>query len=198
MALLILSIILFLGLHSIRLFAPRFRDGMIARLGIHVWRGIYSVLSIATLVMLIYGFGQSRGEGPLLYVPPTFLAHIMLTLMLIATILLVASVLPAGKIVVWIKHPMMTSVKVWAFAHLLVNGGLNHVLLFGSFLAWAVLVRISLKRRLRAGETVRRPFVSVKWDIVAIVIGIIVYGAIVMYLHEALIGVSPLAVMRIS
>lgn len=198
MALLILSIILFLGLHSIRIFTPGFRDNMIARLGVNGWRGIYSVLSIITLVMLIYGFGQSRGEGPILYVPPVFLTHIMLTLMLIAIILLVASMLPAGKIVVWVKHPMVTSVKVWAFAHLLANGGLNHVLLFGSFLAWAVLVRISMKRRQRAGEVVTRPFVSVKWDIAAIVIGIILYGVIVMYLHEALIGVSPLAAMGVS
>ena len=198
MALLILSIILFLGLHSIRVFASGWRNSMIARLGLKGWRGIYSVLSIITFVLLAYSFAQSRWVSPILYVPPVFMTHIMFTLMLISIILLVASALPAGKIVVWVKHPMVTAVKVWAFAHLLANGGLNDVLLFGSFLAWAVLVRISLKRRQRAGETVTRPFVSVKWDIAAIVIGIILYGAIVMYLHEALIGVSPLAAMGVS
>jgi uncharacterized membrane protein len=198
MFLLILSIILFLGVHMVRVVAPAWRLSMIEKLGVNGWRGLYTVLSIATLVFLIYAFGQSRYDTPILYTPPVFMSHITLTLMLIAMILLAASLLPAGKIVVWVKHPMVTSVKVWAFAHLLSNGGLNDVILFGAFLAWAVVVRISLKRRQRAGETVLRSFVSVKWDGAAVVLGVVLYVAILMYLHEALIGVSPLAAMGIS
>jgi uncharacterized membrane protein len=198
MVLLILSIILFLGLHMVRVVAPGWRLSMIERLGVKGWRGLYAVLSIVTLVFLIYAFGQSRYDTTILYTPPIFMMHITLTLMLIAMILLAASLVPAGKIAVWVKHPMVTSVKVWALAHLLSNGGLNDVVLFGAFLVWAVIVRISLKRRQRAGETVLRSFVSAKWDVAAVVLGLVLYVAILMYLHEALIGVSPLAAMGIS
>lgn len=193
MALLIISIILFLGLHSVRVFAPEWRQRTIARMGLKAWRGLYSLLSIASLVLLIYAFGASRAETPILYVPPMFMVHITLTLMLISMILLMASILPAGRIAVWVKHPMVTAVKVWAFAHLLSNGELNSVLLFGAFLAWGVMVRISAKRRARAGEKVVRDFVSTQYDVAAVISGIALYAVILLYLHEMLIGVSPLA-----
>lgn len=192
-ALLVFSIVLFLVLHSLRVFAPAWRERTIARMGVHAWRGVYSLLSIASLVLLIYAFGASRAVTPMLYNPPRFMTHITLTLMLIAMILLMASILPAGKIAVWVKHPMVTSVKVWAFAHLLSNGELNSVLLFGGFLIWAVLVRISAKRRQRAGEKVVRDFVSTQYDIASVIGGIALYAVILLYLHQMLIGVSPLA-----
>lgn len=193
MALLIFSIVLFLALHSIRIFAPAWRERTIARMGVNAWRGLYSLLSIASLVLLIYAFGASRAGTPILYVPPLPFIHITLTLMLISMILLMASILPAGKIAVWVKHPMVTAVKVWAFAHLLANGELNSVLLFGGFLIWGVLVRISAKRRARAGEKVVRDFVSTQYDIAAVISGAALYAVILLYLHEMLIGVSPLA-----
>lgn len=193
MALLVVSIVLFLALHSIRIFAPAWRERTIARMGVNAWRGLYSLLSIASLVLLIYAFGASRADTPILYVPPLPFIHITLTLMLISMILLMASILPAGKIAVWVKHPMVTAVKVWAFAHLLANGELNSVLLFGGFLIWGVLVRISAKRRARAGEKVVRDFVSTQYDIAAVISGVALYAVILLYLHEMLIGVSPLA-----
>lgn len=193
MALLVFSIVLFLVLHSLRIFAPQWRERTIKRMGVHAWRGVYSLLSIASLVLLIYAFSASRSVTPILYTPPMFMTHITLTLMLIAMILLMASILPAGKIAVWVKHPMVTSVKVWAFAHLLSNGELNSVLLFGGFLIWAVLVRISAKRRARAGEKVVRDFVSTQYDIASVIGGIALYAVILLYLHQMLIGVSPLA-----
>ena len=193
MALLVFSIVLFLVLHSLRIFAPQWRERTIKRMGVHAWRGVYSLLSIASLVLLIYAFSASRSVTPMLYTPPMFMTHITLTLMLIAMILLMASILPAGKIAVWVKHPMVTSVKVWAFAHLLSNGELNSVLLFGGFLIWAVLVRISAKRRQRAGEKVVRDFVSTQYDIASVIGGIALYAVILLYLHQMLIGVSPLA-----
>lgn len=193
MALLVVSIVLFLALHSIRIFAPAWRERTIARMGVNAWRGLYSLLSIASLVLLIYAFGASRADTPILYVPSLPFIHITLTLMLISMILLMASILPAGKIAVWVKHPMVTAVKVWAFAHLLANGELNSVLLFGGFLIWGVLVRISAKRRARAGEKVVRDFVSTQYDIAAVISGVALYAVILLYLHEMLIGVSPLA-----
>ena len=193
MALLVFSIVLFLVLHSLRVFAPAWREKTIARMGVNAWRGVYSLLSIASLVLLIYAFAASRAVTPILYTPPMFMTHITLTLMLIAMILLMASILPAGKIAVWVKHPMVTSVKVWAFAHLLSNGELNSVLLFAGFLIWAVLVRISAKRRERAGEKVVRDFVSTQYDIASVIGGVALYAVILLYLHQMLIGVSPLA-----
>ena len=198
MVLLAVSLVLFLALHSLRIVAPGLRQSLISSLGLNAFRGVYSVLSIATLVLLIYAFGWSQADATLLYSSPQFLIHITLTLMLIAVILAMASVFPAGKIAVWVKHPLITAVKVWALAHLLAFGMSNAVLVFVAFLAWAVVLRISAKRRERAGEVVTRSFVSVKYDVLSIVTGLIVYGAIVMYLHMALIGVSPLAAAGIA
>src|SRR6201989_1154803 len=122
MLLLVAGIVLFLGVHLIRVVAPGFRQSMIDRLGQNAWRGVYSLASIATLVLLIYGFGAARRETTVLYVPPLWMAHITILLMLIALICLAASLLPAGTIAVKTRHPMVLSVKIWAFAHLLANG----------------------------------------------------------------------------
>ncbi|WFR99738.1 NnrU family protein [Rhizobium tumorigenes] len=195
MALLVVSIILFLGVHLIQALAPGFRLSMIARLGRPSWIVLQSVASLLTLVLLIYAFSIARYETTVLYSPPAWASHITLTLMLIASICLVAGLLPAGHIAAKTKHPTVLAVKIWALAHLLANGDSAGVLLFASFLAWGVVVRISLKRRARAGEITPRPFVSVKYDAAAVVLGIVLWGAIIWKLHEWLIGVSPLAMM---
>lgn len=189
MTLFIVSLILFLLTHSVRIVAPAWREAMIERMGVKAWRGLYSILSLVTLVFLIYAFGVSRADTPMLYYPPFWMTHITLTLMLIAMVLLMVSIFPAGRIAVWVKHPLLTSVKTWAFAHLLANGEANSVLLFAGFLIWAVVARISAKRQ--GGEA--RAFVSVKWDVAAVITGVVVYIAFVGFLHEYLIGVSPLA-----
>lgn len=195
MAVLVVGIILFLGLHLLRVFAPGFRQSMVDRMGASTWRGVYSVLSILTLILLIYGFSIARYQTTVLYSPPVWVAHITITLMLIALICLAASLLPAGHIATKTKHPMVLSVKIWAFAHLLANGDSASVLLFGAFLAWGVVLRISLKRRQRAGALVLRPFVSSRNDLYAVILGFIAWGAILWRLHEWLIGVSPLAML---
>ncbi|MGZ2381393.1 putative membrane protein [Rhizobium brockwellii] len=156
MTLLIVGIILFLGVHLVRVVVPDFRRSMIASLGEKGWRAAYSIASLATLILLIYGFGQARDVTGVLYNPPVWMAHITITLMLIAMICLVASLLPAGHIATKTKHPMVLSVKIWALAHLLANGETSSVLLFAAFLAWGVILRISLKRRQRAGEITLR------------------------------------------
>lgn len=191
MALLILGIVLFLGLHLVRVVAPGLRSSMIARLGEGGWKGAYSIASIVALVILIYGFGQARDMTPI-WTPPFWMSHITILLMLFALICLVASLLPAGHIAVRTKHPMVLSVKIWALAHLLSNGDGAAILLFAAFLAWGVILRISLKRRERAGEITLRPFVSGKYDLYAIVIGVIVWALIIWKLHAWIIGVSPL------
>jgi uncharacterized membrane protein len=193
MTLLITGIILFLGLHLVRVVAPGFRQSMITSLGESGWKMGYSVVSILTLVLLIYGFGQARQVTGMLYNPPVWMAHIAIALMLIAVICLVASLLPAGHIAVKTKHPMVLSVKIWALSHLLANGETSSVLLFGAFLAWGVILRISLKRRQRAGDGALRPFVSAKYDLYSVIIGVVAWALITFKLHALLIGVSPLA-----
>lgn len=195
MAVLVLGIVLFLGLHLIRVVAPGFRQAMVDRMGASAWRGVYSVLSILTLILLIYGFGIARTETTVLYTPPQGMVHLTLLLMLIALICLAASLLPAGYIATKTKHPMVLSVKIWALAHLLVNGDSASVLLFAAFLAWGVVLRISLKRRERAGELVLRPFVSGRYDLYAVILGAVAWALLLFKLHEWIIGVSPLAML---
>ncbi|AYG66923.1 MULTISPECIES: NnrU family protein [unclassified Rhizobium] len=191
MALLILGIVLFLGIHLIRVVAPGLRTSLIASLGESGWKMAYSIASIVTLIILIYGFGRARDVTPI-WSPPFWMSHITILLMLFAMICLAASLLPAGHIAVRTKHPMVLSVKIWALAHLLSNGDAAAMLLFAAFLAWGVILRISLKRRERAGEITLRPFVSAKYDLYAVVIGAIVWALIIWKLHAWIIGVSPL------
>ncbi|PST19450.1 NnrU family protein [Rhizobium sp. JAB6] len=191
MALLVLGIVLFLGLHLIRVVVPGLRTSLIASLGEEGWKIAYSIASIIALIVLIYGFGQARDMTPI-WSPPIWMSHITILLMLFALICLVASLLPAGHIAVKTKHPMVLSVKIWALAHLLSNGDGAAMLLFAAFLAWGVILRISLKRRERAGEITLRPFVSAKYDLYAIIIGAIAWILIIWKLHAWIIGVSPL------
>lgn len=192
MALLVLGIVIFLGMHLVRVVAPGVRTSFIERNGKNAWMGIYAVISLVGLGLIIYGFGEARAVTGMLYNPPVFLKHISLLLMLLAFICLAAGFLPAGRIAVAVKHPQILSIKIWALAHLLANGETSSVLLFGSFLAWAVVMRISMKRRQRAGELVLPVFRSSSYDLLAVVIGLVAYGLFIWKLHELLIGVAPI------
>ncbi len=195
MTLLLIGLVAFLGVHSIRVFAPGLRAGLIESLGKGAWMGLYSVASVATLALLAYGFHQARLEsGEPLYTAPAWMVHVTVTLMLIALILAVSSVLPAGYIATKTRHPLITAVKVWALAHLLVNGEAYAVITFVAFLAWAVVLRIAVKRRARAGEVTERSFVSWIWDLASVVIGLGLAIALIKGLHLWLIGVPiPMA-----
>lgn len=195
MTLLIVGLILFLGIHLIRVFAPGFRNTVIERFGKPAWIAGHSILSTLTLVLVIYGFGEAREVTGMLWYPPVWMAHIAVTLMLVSMICLVAAALPPGYIAVKTKYPVIVAIKIWALAHLLANGETSSVLLFVSFLIWAVLLRIMMKRRERAGEVKPRVFVSAKYDIASVVLGAVLWAAIVFWLHEWLIGVAPLGAM---
>ncbi|PDT42273.1 MULTISPECIES: NnrU family protein [Sinorhizobium] len=192
MTLLVLGIVIFLGMHLVRVVAPGLRAGVIESRGKGTWMGLYAAVSFVGLCLIIYGFGQARGETGMLYDPPVFLRHIAVLLMLFAFVFLAAGSLPAGRIAVAVKHPQILSIKIWALAHLLANGETSSVLLFGSFLAWAVILRISLKRRERAGETVLPVFKSTRNDALAVLIGLAAYVLFVWKLHDWLIGVPPI------
>lgn len=196
MALLALSLILFIGLHLIRVLAPGFRQAMIDKVGKPAWTAFYAIASILTLVFVIHAFGAARSQPTgMLYNPPMGMTHLTVTLMLLAMICLVAGFLPAGYIKTKAKHPVVLSVKIWALAHLLSNGEAYSVLLFAAFLAWGVVMRISLKRRERKGEVTLPVFVSAKYDIYAVVIGAVVWALMIWRVHEWLIGVAPLPML---
>jgi len=190
---LILGLVVFLGVHSSRIVAPGFRDAQIAAGGLGRWKGIYALVSLAGIALLVWGYGQARQDPVVFWVPPTWTAHVAALLMLPAMILLVASQLPAGRIKAAVKHPMLLAVKIWALAHLLVNGDLASVLLFGGFLAWAVVDRISEKKRLLAGITRNPTVVAPASDIIALIVGVGLYLAFVIFLHRWLFGVAPFA-----
>jgi uncharacterized membrane protein len=193
MALLIVGLVVFLGIHSVSIVAPRWRLRMIDRMGEGPWKGVYSLISIASFVLLVYGYGQARLTPVVLYAPPQGMRHLALLLMLPVFPMFVSTYFP-GRIKAKLRHPMLASIKLWAIAHLLANGTLNDVILFGAFLAWAVADRVSVKRRPAAEEHAipgapPRPFN----DVIAIVIGLAIYVAFVLVVHRWLIGVSPLA-----
>ena len=185
MAILILGLVIFLGVHSVRIFAPAWRDARVASMGEGPWKGVYSLVAVVGLVLMIWGYYLARPLAPVLYSTPFWMVHLQLLLMALSFIALAAAELPAGRLKPMLKHPMLVAVKLWAFGHLLVNGDLASVLLFGAFLAWAVVDRISAKRR---NAPIPAPG-PVSNDILAAVIGLVVYGLFVWKLHEWLIGV---------
>ena len=189
MCLLIAGLVVFLGVHSIGIVSPRLRDTLRTRVGAGAWRGIYSVVSLVGFVMICKGFALARLTPSVLYTPPGWLRYVAAVLMLPVFPLMFASGLP-GRIRTAMKHPLLAGVKFWALAHLLANGMLADVLLFGSFLAWAVLDRISFKHRppqnLRTAP--ERP-----WnDAAAVILGLVVYVVFVFGAHRWLFGVAPL------
>ncbi len=192
MLVLVVGLVLFLGIHSVSIVAPRWRLSMIERLGEGPWKGAYALVSAIGLVVLVVGYGIARREPVVLYVPPTALRHVALLLMVPVFPLFIASYFP-GRISRATKHPQLLSVKIWATAHLLANGTLADVVLFGAFLAWAVADRISVKRR-PAIEAHKLPGAppSAANDAITVVVGLVVYVVFLLRAHRALIGVSPL------
>lgn len=187
MSQLILGLALFLGVHSVSIFAEDFRDRMAARSEFG-WKAVYGLLSLAGIVLIVRGYSAARMDPTFLYVPPDWLRHVAALLLLPVFILFFAPYLP-GRIKTVTKHPQLAAVKLWAVAHLLVNGTVADVVLFGSFLAWAVVDRISLKRRMP------RPVPAAPQsgfnDIVLVVVGLAAYAAFALWLHAAWIGVAP-------
>ncbi len=195
MTLLVLGLILFLGTHAFSM-ARSNRAAIVARIGEGPYKGLYSLLSLAGIVLISIGYGQYRESGYIpVWDPPVWTRHLALLLVLVAFICFVAAYLP-GHIKARLKHPMLAGVKIWALAHLLANGDLGSILLFGSFLAWGVAARISVKRRdVAAQHGGTAAPAGIRNDVLAVVIGTAVYAAFVLWLHPWLIGV-PVLPMR--
>jgi len=185
MSTLILGLIVFLGIHSVSIVAPAWRDRMAARLGAWPWKGLYSLIALAGLVLIVQGWAQARLEPIVLWVSPSWMRHLVMTLMLPVFVLLLAAYVP-GRIRTLTRHPMLIATKLWALSHLLVNGSVHEVLLFAGFLAWAVADRISLKRR-QPRATPALPATALN-DVIVVLGGLALYGYFVMRGHAQLIG----------
>ena len=191
MSLLILGLVLFLGIHSISIFADPLRNKLAAKSELG-WKAFYGLLSLAGIVLVAKGYADARMTSAILYTTPHWLNHVMALLMLPVFVLFFAPYLP-GRISAATKHPQLVAVKLWAFSHLLVNGSVADVVLFGSFLAWAVADRISLKRR--AQRALPGLPEANRNDVIAVLIGLLAYVAFVKWLHQNLIGVAPFGPM---
>jgi len=190
MTYLILGLIFFLGVHSTRIVADGFRARTIARTGLNPWKGVYALISIAGFVLLVWGYGQARYESAVLYNPPQFMRHIAALLMLVSLVLVAAAYVPRNHIKAALGHPMYAGIKVWAFAHLLSNGRLVDVILFGAFLVWATIGFITSRQRDRAaGATC--PAGDGLRTVLTVIAGVGVWAALVSGLHLWLIGVAP-------
>jgi uncharacterized membrane protein len=193
MMVLIVGLILFLGLHLLPT-SPELRDGLKARVGEMPYKVIFSLLSFTGLVIIVLGYHKLQlhpGKNPVLWEPPIWARHIAVGLMLPAMILLVASLIPS-RIRTAARYPMLAAIKIWALAHLLANGDLGGILLFGSFLAFAVYDRISVKRRGARGPLGSAAPTSPINDVIVVVLGIALFAALLFGGHQWLIGVSPM------
>lgn len=184
---LLVGLVLFFGMHSVSIVALPLRDRMAARSDMG-WKAVYTLVSLIGIVLVVRGYAELRQTPTLLYVPPVWLSHVAAVLLLPAFSLFIAPYFP-GRIKDATKHPQLMAVKLWALAHLLTNGTLADVLLFGSFLIWAVADRISMQRR------VPRPLQGAPEsranDAVVIVVGLVLYAAFAFWLHEVMFGVRP-------
>ena len=187
MLILVLGIVVFLGVHSLTAFRET-RTGLIERFGAGPFKGIYSLAALAGFALIVWGFSRYRAEGLIImWTPPTWTRHLTIALMWFAFVAL-ACINPApGRIRGWLRHPMLVAVKVWALANLLANGDAGVMLLFGSFLAWAVFDRIAVKKRGDMGA--RRIASFTRADAIALGAGTLAYVA-VMVLHPVLFGVA--------
>src|SRR5687767_3587599 len=192
MSLLLIGLVLFIGTHAFTM-ARGPRGTLVARLGEGPYKGLYSLLSLAGLVLISIGYGQYRQSGYIpIWDPPAWTRHLALLLVWAAFVLVAAAYLP-GRIRTFAKgHPMLLGVKIWAAAHLIANGDLGSILLFGTFLAWGVAARISVKRRdeVRVHGGPAAPPSGWRNDVLALAIGTAAYAVFAFWLHPALIGVA--------
>lgn len=188
---LILGLVVFFGVHSISLLALKWRNRVAERLGSRVWQGIYSVIALLGLYLLVTGYGAARPSAAVLYVTPSWLRYVAALLMLPVFSLALASVLP-GRIRTHTVHPLLLATMLWAAAHLLTNGSVADLLLFGVFLLWSVAVRLSLERR--PARPIRVLPASPANDVIVIVGGLALYALFVLWLHAWSFGAAPLGV----
>jgi uncharacterized membrane protein len=187
MVIMIFGLVIFFAVHMVSIFNDPWRNRMVATLGKLFWKGVYALVSLIGFVLMLWGYGLALQDSAVIYYPPFWFRHLSMLLMVPVFPLLLAAYFP-GRIKSFVRHPMLVATIVWAFSHLLVNGRVVDVLLFGSFLIWAVLNLFSMRQRSQ------RPIPGVPAakmnDVIVLVFGLALYGLFVVWLHELLIGVA--------
>lgn len=187
---LIAGLVFFLGMHSTHMLAPQWRESMIRQMGLMPWKGLYSLISLMGFGLIIWGYGMARLDPTWVWFAPGWTRHLSSLLMIPAFIFLVAAYVPGNRIKARLGHPMVLAVKTWALAHLIANGTLADILLFGGFLAWAVVYFIHARRKDRANNT-QYPVKGTKYDVITVVGGLVAYALFAFWAHQWLIGVPP-------
>ncbi len=191
MVYLIFGLAVFLGVHSVRIFADGWRSQTIARIGVQSWKAWYSLASVLGFALIIWGFGLARAQPVQLWSPPPAMRHVASLLTLVSFILLAGAYVPGNGLKARLHHPMVLAVKVWALAHLLANGNVAHVLLFGALLVWAALDYSAARRRDRESRAVYAPG-NTTATLMAVVVGAFAWTVFAVWLHGWLIGVRPI------
>ena len=192
MSILVLGLLIFLGAHSLRIFADDWRRRQVTRLGEKSWKGLFALVSLIGFALICWGFGLARQHPLLLYVPPLSLRHLNALFTLIAFVLVAAAYVPRNYFKARLGHPMLLGAKVWAFGHLLATGMLHDVVLFGTFLLWAIVLFVVSRRRDRLAGTVY-PAGTLAGNALTVVSGILAWSIFAFWLHLWLIGVNPFA-----
>ena len=187
---LVIGLVIFLGAHSVRIFAEEWRKAQIERIGHQRWKGLYSLVSLVGFGLIVWGYAIARSHPVALWHPLSWTRHAAALLTIITFVLWTAAYVPGNRIKATLAHPMILGVKVWALAHLISNGGLADVILFGAFLVWAVLDFRAARKRDRAAGTLY-PGGSARRDLLTVAIGLIAWWLFAQYLHGWLIGVRP-------
>jgi uncharacterized membrane protein len=190
MLILLIGLVLFLGVHSVRIVGEGWRTQFIAERGASAYKGLYTVASLLGFALLVWGYGQARLQPVVLWAPPPGMRHLAALLTLISFVLLAAAYVPGNVIKAKLHHPMTLATKVWAFAHLVANGTLADVLLFGGFLAWSVFAFRAAKQRDRAAGTTYAPGTLLP-TVIAVAVGAAAWLVFALWLHAWLIGVRP-------
>ena len=191
MLVLILGLVIFLGVHSVRIFADDWRSRTIARIGDARWKGAYTLISLLGFGLIIWGFALSRQQPVMVWSPPVAMKHLNSLFTLLAFIFITAAYVPRNQIKARLHHPMVLGVKLWAFGHLLSSGKLANMVLFGAFLLWATLDFRAARQRDRAQGTVY-PSGTLSGTVVTVVLGTVAWAAFAFWLHALLIGIAPL------
>ncbi len=193
MMLLLLGLVIFFGTHSTRIFAENWRTWQVERLGEQRWKAIFSLASLLGFALLVWGYGQSRSDPVVLWLPPVWTRHLAALLTVPAFVLVAAAYVPGNRIRRMVGHPMVAGTAVWAVAHLLTNGNLADVLLFGAFLCWAVADFAAARRRDRGRSPSPLVEARLSGDVWVLVAGFTAWNAFAWFAHAWLIGVAPFA-----
>lgn len=197
MTALVLGLVIFIGMHSVRIISDDFRTRQIEKVGLKTWRAMYAAVAIVGIVLIVAGYGAARGAPQVVWYPPSWLVYVATVLTIPAFILMAASFVPGTRIRNKVGHPFVLGVKFWALAHLIANGMLADVLLFGVFLIWSAAAYASGRRRDRKAGTIY-PIGPPRRDVIAVIAGLVAWTVFALWLHLWLFGVAPLQMVIAS